>query len=506
MQGLLRLRRRPFERRARARVFVSVFTAVVLGGLAALGLLAAHLAGESVEAAGVQGSEASAAALVRVTLKPGDVRDGRLRPSAFERLGDAAIVSGVIDEVRLWRRGEGMVRDAHGTIGRVTRGSGALDAAFAGHIDSEIATDAVESEPRASGGRCHVAEEIRVFVPLFRRGGRVQEVVEMCAAHAPIAQAASDERRGLLVTMVIGALLLWLVILPAVVMSARLLAERANRRNRPLVRALRQGMRRGELTLHYQPKLSLRTGDVEGVEALLRWRHPRYGDVPPLSYLPAAEQTDVIAELTLHTLTLATRQAADWRRRGVDLSIAVNVAPAALADEALAADLATLLDEHGLPASSITLEITEGALGHSGGLARYVEALSRVGVCISIDDFGTGESSLARLDRLPLHELKIDRAFVIGVAAGGPQTLLSAIIRTGRELGLKTVAEGVESAEMLECLRAMGCDAAQGFHIARPLPPDAAEAWVREHAVRHAQPSSGRFAPPRTSVRSGDRV
>lgn len=504
MQGLLRLRGSPFERRARARVFVAVFTAVVFGGLAALGLLVAHLAGESVEAAGVQGSQASAAALVRLSLEPGDTRDGHLRASAFDRLGNAAIVSGVVDDVRLWRRRDrGVVRDMHGHLGSATRESPALESAFAGKIDSEIASDPVGEEALRPGGRCDAAEEIRVFVPLFRRGGPVEEVIELCSAHAPIAQAASDRRRGLLVTVMLGALMLWLVILPAVLTSARLLAERADRRNRPLVRALRQAMRRGDLTLHYQPKLSLSTGEVEGVEALLRWRHPRHGDVPPMSYLPSAERTEVIGELTHHTLAMATRQAADWRRRGLEVSIAVNVAPAALADAGLAADLSTMLEEQGLPASSITLEITEGALGASGGLARQVEALAGVGVCIAIDDFGTGESSLERLDRLPLHELKIDRAFVIGVAAGGPPTLLTAIIRTGRELGLRTVAEGVESPEMAERLRAMGCDAIQGFHISRPLPPDGVEIWLRERADRRAQRPPGRFAPSRTSVRSG---
>jgi EAL domain-containing protein (putative c-di-GMP-specific phosphodiesterase class I) len=502
VQGALRLRRGLFEPRRRARTFVAIFTAVVLGSLAGLGVIVAHLAGESVEAAGAEGTEASAATLVRVTLRPGDVRGGQLRAPAFERLTRAALVSGVIDEVRVWRRGAGIVRDAHGATAAAVRRSAALEEAFDGTIASEVAHDAAAAA-HAGQGRCHERREMHVFVPLHRRGGPIQEVLELCAPHAAIAQAASDRRRGLLVVVLVGALLLWLVVLPAVLTSARLLAERAERRNRPLVRALRHAMRHDELTLHYQPKLCLQTGEVEGVEALLRWRHPRHGDVPPLSYLPAAERTDVIGELTLHTLALATRQAAEWRRRGLEVSIAVNVAPAALEDARLAADLAALLGEQDVPAWTITLEITEGALSGSGMLAGQVEALAGVGVCVSIDDFGTGESSLARLDRLPLHELKIDRAFISAVAAGGQRTLLAAIIRTAHELGLRTVAEGVETEEMVECLRTLGCDAIQGFHISRPLPADEIETWLRERADRGARRAERRLEPARTSVRSG---
>jgi EAL domain-containing protein (putative c-di-GMP-specific phosphodiesterase class I) len=483
-------------------VFVAVFTGVVLGSLAGLGLLVADLAGDSVELTALDGSEAVAATLVRVSLEPGDVRGGTLGPDAFEELTRSAIASGVVDDVRLWRRGEGLVRDMqrnHG--GRVAR-SASLDDAFGGVITSAIADDAAGADaPGRAPGRCEGAQEMRVFVPLFSRGRPVQEVLELCSASAPVAQAAGDRRRGLLAVVLIGALMLWLVVLPAVLRAAHLLAERADRRHRPLVRALRRAMRRDELALHFQPKLSLESDEVDGVEALLRWRHPVHGDIPPLAYLPAAEQTEVIGDLTLHVLALAVRQVSEWRRDGLDVAIAVNVAPAALADPRLAPDLAAMLEAHGVPASSVTLEITEGALSESGALAGGVQNLAAVGVCLSIDDFGTGESSLGRLDAMPLHELKIDRVFVKRVASGGAPTLLAGVIRLGQELGLKTVAEGVEDADMVECLRSLDCDAIQGFHVSRPLPAAQIERWLRDRPAPRPQPVTGRFRPTRTSVR-----
>ncbi len=504
MQGFLGCRRpAPFARHARARALVALFTLIVLGGLSALGLFVARVAGESVEATAVDGSEAVAATLVRVALDPEDAAGGRLRPGAFEKLARDAVVSGAVDEVRLWRRGAVLVRDARGAAaaGAATRPSEAMTAAFAGVAGSEVGDDPRgASRSGAAAGRCATGDAIRVFVPLFARGRPVREVLELCSAHAPVAAAAAARRRGLLATVLVGALLLWLVVLPAVLRAARLLAERADRRNRPLVRALRRAMRRDELALHFQPKLAL-AGGVEGVEALLRWRHPVYGDVPPLAYLPAAERTEVIGELTMHVLRLAGRQAGEWRDRGLEVAIAVNIAPAALDDPRLAADVVAVLAEHDVPPESITLEITESALGGNRLLHEQVEALAATGVRISIDDFGTGESSLGRLDRMPFDELKIDRVFIIGVEAGGAPTLLRAVIRLAHDLGLRTVAEGVESPEMVDCLRSLDCDAIQGFHISRPLPADRIEAWLLDRPGS-ALPPPGRSTAHRTSVRS----
>ena len=218
------------------------------------------------------------------------------------------------------------------------------------------------------------------------------------------------------------------------------------------------------------------------MEVLLRWRHPRHGMIPPLDYLPAAEEAGLMGPLTQHVLELAVEQAADWHARGFELQMAVNISPANLRERDLAGKLAALLDAHGVPPKALLIEITETAAMDEGG-PEVLEALHDIGVELALDDFGTGHSSLGRLDGLPMTELKIDRRFVSKLGAGGTAALLSTIVRLGHELGMRVVAEGVESDQVAAMLRDIRCDGAQGFWLTRPLPAAEVERWVEERAV-----------------------
>ncbi|MBW8765574.1 MAG: bifunctional diguanylate cyclase/phosphodiesterase [Geodermatophilales bacterium] len=227
-----------------------------------------------------------------------------------------------------------------------------------------------------------------------------------------------------------------------------------------------------ELFLHYQPKYTLDGERVEGVEALLRWQHPTLGLVPPGEFIPAAEGTGIILQLTGRVLDLALTQLRLWLDKGHAVPVAVNLSTRCLLDAGLPDLVERLLADHRVPAELLRLEVTESAV--MGDAARCMDVLQRLhdlGVRLSIDDFGTGYSSMAYLRRLPVDELKIDRSFVLGMTTTQQDAVLvRTAIDLGHNLGLTVVAEGVEGAEHVAALRDLGCDIAQGYHFARPMP------------------------------------
>jgi diguanylate cyclase (GGDEF)-like protein len=226
-----------------------------------------------------------------------------------------------------------------------------------------------------------------------------------------------------------------------------------------------------ELFLHYQPKYTLDGERIEGLEALLRWQHPTQGLIPPDDFIPAAEGTGIILRLTEHVLDLALAQMRGWTDAGHAVPVAVNLSTRCLLDDGLPDMVERLLARHGVPAELLRLEVTESAV--MGDAARCMAVLQRLhdlGVKLSIDDFGTGYSSMAYLRRLPVDELKIDRSFVLGMTTGQHDAVLvRTAIDLGHNLGLTVVAEGVEGADHVTALRALGCDIAQGYHYARPM-------------------------------------
>jgi len=249
-----------------------------------------------------------------------------------------------------------------------------------------------------------------------------------------------------------------------------------------LIADLRRAIADDGLALHYQPKADLVTKQVTGVEALVRWTHTQRGAIPPDQFIPLAEHTGLIAPLTRWVLMAALRQAGRWRRVGLRLDMAVNLSAVDLRDVGLPDALARLLCEHAVPPASLRLEVTESALMiDPAGAQAVLTRLAALGIGLSVDDYGAGYSSLAYLKRLPVDELKIDRSFVRHMAVDpADAAIVSSTIGLGHNLGLRVVAEGVEDRETWALLAGAGCDTAQGYYLACPMPADEVERWVRE--------------------------
>ena len=257
-----------------------------------------------------------------------------------------------------------------------------------------------------------------------------------------------------------------------------------------LTAELRDGIARDELVLHYQPKVSLGTGRVEGVEALVRWQHPTRGLLMPDQFIEQAESSGLLGELTIWVLHAATRQAAAWWDDGLEMSVAVNLSASTLLDADLPATVARLFSGHHAGPSLLRLEITEHTLMRDPVRATAVlELLSRAGVQVSVDDFGTGYSSLVLLQRLPVRELKIDRSFVRDMHHNANDAaIVRSTITLAKALGLRVVAEGVETEEAFRLLIEYGCDEAQGYFVQRPQTPEALRGWLwsrARHSSRH---------------------
>ncbi|MBU4335517.1 MAG: EAL domain-containing protein, partial [Actinobacteria bacterium] len=249
------------------------------------------------------------------------------------------------------------------------------------------------------------------------------------------------------------------------------------------VQEVRVALTRGEFVLHYQPKLDLHTGRVDGVEALVRWQHPVAGLQPPAAFLELIEDAGLMSQLTETVLAQALDQVVSWHLDGVDLTVAVNLSASSLIDVQMPQRVRSMLAARGLRPDRLLLEITEDLLMADRTQACGILAeLQDGGVRIAVDDFGTGYSSLAYLRDLPIDELKIDRSFVMPMTADERAVaLVSAAVALAHGLGLVVVAEGVEDEATLSLLAELGCDLAQGYHIARPMPGDQLPGWLRAH-------------------------
>ena len=247
-----------------------------------------------------------------------------------------------------------------------------------------------------------------------------------------------------------------------------------------LVGELRNAIDHDEFVVHYQPKVDLKSGEVKGVEALLRWEHPLRKLIPPDEFIPLAEHTGLIEPLTSYVLNQSLRQVAEWREGGLQLKVAVNLSTRSLLNEEFPEEVSKALKEWRIPPSSLQLEITEHTiLADPARAAGVLSTLSSMGVELSIDDFGTGYSSFVQLRRLPLTELKIDKSFVMNMKVDeNDAVIVRSLIELGRNLGLQVVAEGVESEAIRDDLMNLGCDFAQGFFTSRPMPAGQLVRWL----------------------------
>jgi diguanylate cyclase len=258
-----------------------------------------------------------------------------------------------------------------------------------------------------------------------------------------------------------------------------------------LLGELRHALDRGEFFLHYQPKVSLSTGELCGVEALIRWQHPTRGLVPPDDFIPLAEHTALIGPLTSRVLDLALSQVRAWLDAGYRVPVAVNLSARNMLDEGLPDEVIARLAQHDVPAALLELEITESAIMTEAARAR--ELLTRLhdyGIRIAIDDFGAGYTSLSQLKTLPVSELKVDRSFVMTMDTDPANALIvRSVIDLGHNLGLTAIAEGVETAAAMATLADYGCDIAQGYHLCRPGPAEALGRWLESSSSPDAMGS-----------------
>ncbi len=280
--------------------------------------------------------------------------------------------------------------------------------------------------------------------------------------------------------------------------------DQSNPHRLVLVGELRRALVEDQLFLLYQPKTDLRTGCVTGVEALARWKHPKFGIVPPDQFVPLAERTGLIMPLTLWVLHEALRQCQAWNQAGLTIGMAVNLSMFNLQAPELPDQIAGLLAKSGVAPSQLRLEITESAImADPAQTMDNLTRMSKMGLQISIDDFGTGYSSLAHLKKLPVHELKIDKSFVMNMAADKDDAVIvRATIDLGHHFGLKIVAEGVENQKTRKMLSTFNCDMAQGYFISKPLPAVDLMQWLAENqyssessSEAHEKPMSERVRP-----------
>ncbi|KAB2310069.1 EAL domain-containing protein [Betaproteobacteria bacterium SCN2] len=261
--------------------------------------------------------------------------------------------------------------------------------------------------------------------------------------------------------------------------------EQVNRDRLSLKSQLREAIQSGQLTLHYQPKIDHRTCQVTGVEALARWNHPEKGMLAPDSFIPLAEEAGLIEEVTHWVLKTAIAQLAALHAGGHRLTMGVNLSARNLHEIELPGTVATLLAANGVAPQYLTLEITESAvMFNPADAVSILGKLDRMGVILAIDDFGTGYSSLAHLRQLPVDEIKIDKSFVIDMEQNeNDAVIVRSIIDLAHNLGLKAVAEGVDTRDAWDTLTILGCDCSQGYYLCKPLPQESLLSWLDDSAA-----------------------
>ncbi len=467
--------------------------ALSLAGLAIL--LGSHLR-NSIVSEHQRGAETTAKTFASIVLHDRDFRGERLRKGAHRHLTNAVAEATDVSGLRVWDTRHRLLY----AYTEELRHAGEVPsqhflAAVRGEIGSDITTEADEQAEREGSASFEAGTQIEVYVPVRRAAqSRPHAVVEAYMPYDLLRDEVAGATRRLYVTLGSAAILLYLALLPTLIRASRLLSDFYERQNPSLQRRMRRAMRNNELIVHYQPKLDLRRGRITGVEALLRWRR-RGRLVPPGEFLSHIEQTQVMKPLTLHVIELALKQVAQWEREGLTLGVAVNLSPANIADENLPAELARLVQRYEVLPEQITLEITETAMmSDPESAARIMKTLGGLGFRLSIDDFGTGQSNLSRLDQLPFRELKIDISLIRALAAGGDDTLVKSIVGLAHQLELWVVAEGVESDHAKERLSELGCDVAQGFLISQPVEAERIVDLVRDYDFRsriESAPSDG---------------
>ena len=465
-----------------AWVTIGVFAAVaaVIAGVAVI--IGTQLQ-EGIREQARGGAEATADAFASSQLDAGDFRDGKLTPQAKTEMTQTVLRSESIEAVRLWTSDYRLIYVSHASMRLQRPSEPSVDflAAAHGETESEITSLAEEEASLTTSGAAAEESLIEVYRPVVVGGDDgIQYVLETYIPYRYVASRVNQEVRSLYLLLAGAVLLINLALFPTLRRAATALRETRERRHQGLQHRLRRAMERDELVLHYQPKVDLQTGRTIGAEALLRWRGKDGKLLAPGTFLPQAEETEIIGPLTFHVAQMAIQQCARWSVAGLDLPVSVNLSSSNLTDHQLPDRLCELARSHDVEPSAITFEVTETAA--MSDPLQAVEQLTRLyvhGFRISIDDFGAGQSSLSRLDQIPFSELKIDRSLISPLEKAHNPTLVKTIITLAHQLGMTVVAEGVEQEGTPELLLNLGCDVAQGFFFSRPVEPDELAAGVR---------------------------
>ena len=458
--------------------FVLSVSLVALLGVAAFAIVIGRVVSNQIESQAIARARDTASIVARASFAPRLPAPGqklaRQDLADLDRQLAAARGQEPLLSMRLWSESGGLIyAPGHAAIGTSPPLPPVVRAALQGRQATFVQRNgATDTSPSSS---------LISVVPVRRaKAGPPAAALELRLPYAPIGKDIATRTHRLYLALLIAALAAYALVLPALIRAGRAVRAQYDPRRLQVMRDLRNGMKRGELALHFQPIANARTGEVHTAEALLRWNHPRRGLVSPDRFIPLVEPTMLMWPLTAHIFELGVREARKWQERGIDVRIALNISSTDVIDPRLPAELDRLLREHGVDAGRIEIEVTEGAVMEDARAALDVLArITELGVgVIAIDDFGTGYSSLARLHELPLDELKIDQSFVRRMAAEGDETVVRSIVELAHALGFKVIAEGVEHEETWSRLVELGVDYIQGYVMTRPLPGSDFTRWL----------------------------
>jgi EAL domain-containing protein (putative c-di-GMP-specific phosphodiesterase class I) len=486
--GAVGMREESAEVRRRARVVIGL-SALGLAAVAAIAtVILVNSASVLMSRAADRRAQHGVGLLVKVghampDLTPGLLKHGMSAADA-SRL-DAAVrheqQAGLLSDVRLWDARGKLIYAGDENLEQLSPSLDARDLAQMLHGRSVINRD--PSGLDLSSGRN--TGTLDAFEPLRDSRGHVYGAVETDLPLRPVLAEDGALRNNILFFGIAGSALLWLLVLPFTARAALGIARAWIPGRRQILRDFRHALDNGEIELVYQPQIDPTDGAVHSLEALVRWR--RNGQLqPPDMFLPIIEQSPLMTGLTDRVIGLATAQLAIWRQAGHILRLSVNLSAQDLEDDALASRIDAALNRQAIPADQLTVEVTETAILQDVACAqRVLDAINKLGVEIAVDDFGTGHASISRLHKFPIREVKIDRSFVIPTDRR-TRSYLTAMVRFGRSLGLRVVAEGVEDAPTLTYLADLSCDLAQGYHIAKPIAASQVQDWLVQNSPIHA--------------------
>jgi EAL domain-containing protein (putative c-di-GMP-specific phosphodiesterase class I) len=372
-----------------------------------------------------------------------------------------------VSQISIWdRRGLVLYSTDHRLIGKIgNRPAGVLSA--------------IEGQTTTTVDKGAAGQSIDVATPIYGSRGPPIAAAQVLLPYAPVAQAISSRTHRIDYILIGAALLFYALLWPLLLRASKAVHTQADPRRRALIGELSKGIKRDELLLHYQPTVDLTEGRVVAVEALLRWQHPKRGLLAPSDFLPTVTDSALNSKLALHVIDMALRDCTEWRNRGIDAGVNVNLSVANVLDAALPDEIGKMLATCGIPPGALGLEVTETAIvADEHKAAGMLKKLDGMGVRIAIDDFGTGHSSLACLRDLPVSELKIDREFVVGLRMRPrDKAIVRLITLLAHGLHVKVIAEGVEDEPTVNELAGLEVDMAQGYYFSRPLPLAELVAW-----------------------------